>query len=64
MKYLLLALALAGCTTTKHHVEIECLKAKTDDGETYKVCPMPAGILCFDKDGQISCLQVQESRSY
>lgn len=59
MKYLILALALAGCTTTKPDVEVECLHVGSDTG-TMTLCPMPAGIVCIEKNGGLSCLQLQD----
>jgi len=60
MKYFLpLLLALAGCQTTKQpQVPTECLQAQED----YKLCLLPAGIVCLEKGEHISCLQVAEPK--
>jgi hypothetical protein len=59
MKYILLCtLALAGCQTTPE-VQTKCLKVGSETG-TLTLCPLPAGIICIEKDGQLSCFQLQD----
>lgn len=59
MKYsLLIALALAGCQTTPE-VQTECLRVGSDSG-TLTLCPLPAGIVCIEKNGGLSCFQIQD----
>jgi hypothetical protein len=63
MKLLLIGFAatlLAGCQTTKPMLQTECITVGTESGDVIKVCPLPAGILCFEKDGQFDCLQMQD----
>jgi hypothetical protein len=61
MKYLILALALAGCSTTaKPQVQTDCLDVGSQQG-TITLCPMPAGTVCFFQDGKlVNCLQLQD----
>jgi hypothetical protein len=61
MKYLILALALAGCTTVdKPQVQTECLDVGSAQG-TITLCPMPAGMICFFQKGKlINCVQMQD----
>lgn len=64
MKLLLIgfvALACA-CQTTQPAADLqtECINVGTDDGKVIKVCPLPAGILCFEKGDKFQCLQLQD----
>lgn len=63
MKYLILTLALAGCATTQPQVQTECLEVGTSTG-SLTLCPLPAGIVCVEKKGALSCFQITEPRSY
>lgn len=61
MRYtiLLAATLLAGCQTIEPKVQTECLDVGSNAG-TLTLCPLPAGIICIEKNGQLSCFQIQD----
>lgn len=56
---LALALVITGCQTLKPDAQVECLHVGSDTG-TMTLCPMPAGIVCVEKNGGLSCFQLQD----
>ena len=64
MKYLaFILLALAGCQTIKPDAKTECAYIDAS-GDLMTVCGLPANVICIEKGGHLSCLQVHEPRSY
>lgn len=53
----------AGCQTTTPKLQTECVDIGSESGHI-TLCPLPAGIVCIEKNKQLSCLQLQEARSY
>lgn len=61
MKLLLIgftATLLVGCQTTPQ-IQTECLDVGSNSG-TLTLCPLPAGIVCVEKNGGLSCFQLQD----
>lgn len=56
---ILAAMMLVGCQTVEPKIQTECLDVGSNSG-TLTLCPLPAGIICIEKSGHLSCLQIQD----
>ena len=63
MKLILVAaLVFTGCATTtqpqiKASFKTKCVGIDTETGQAI-ACPMPGNVICFEKNGHFSCVQI------
>jgi len=67
MKLILIAaLVFTSCTTTtpeptppqiESSFKTKCVGIETETGQAV-ACPMPGNVICFEKNGYISCVQI------